>query len=446
MSNETTFIELAKEFQEIVNNIANFDTENEMLTFIKKEDIVHNSINEFLGPPEDKSEEKNIIDQYYSKQELTVWKDEFMDGLKGSLKRIYKIQTLGEKLDLQKNFCPGGFSTEGDIAANLKCHNRNLNLMLSNLIKKNDLEIVISNEALDMGERLGRDKEIDTKMLLIGNQKEYYSFSSSKGSSEERLGLAIKAGEDYGLGEIIFKGNMYYTIHLPSIDYAERNKASENFFKYQVLLSASNPELSPFSKLLTAMGVSGETFGGFAGDLNLYPTVQNNEKETVLRKDVQKTIDDFKLVLFTAKHKINKPGRSKIHDQWHKIKEEEEVDQFMNDSLVVVEKFDDQFSYKNFAKQNLNICVFCPETDEHPPISFNCKGEQKKYYPFTTTVKDKNKCIDVPLMITDHFVVRGKSVAIYSGADGDGMGNEVKKFLNIIPYSGDDYDKKKMRK
>jgi len=327
------------------------------------------------------------------------------------LERLYKIQMIGEYLNYQNKFCPGGFNTEGEIGENLLEHNKGLTAAIKELIK-NTKVLVISNEALDMVDK----RKIDNTKMIQHAKKEYFSFSSKDGLETEPK----KHGDN--TSKITIGRKAYYSQHLPSLKYEEREEASAKYFE----------EGGAFDTFLDSVK---KNFGGFAGDINLYPaTVSDNSWK--LRGSVLNILKKYNLVLFTAKHKINKNARARFQDQWHKVKEGGNTEpDFRSDSLIVVEPFDEKKDYNVFASENPNICVFLP-SGEHKNVS----GEIKKYQPFT--FKDGDKL----LMITDHFVVKGTDISIFSGADGDGKGLKPKKFIGLDPqpYVGDDHDQKKM--
>ena len=72
------------------------------------------------------------------------------DGrFKAKKKDIYKFQILGESVEYQKKFCPGGYATKNNQGKNMKKHLKELNNILKKLYKNTD-KIIFSNEAFDL--------------------------------------------------------------------------------------------------------------------------------------------------------------------------------------------------------------------------------------------------------------------------------------------------------
>jgi hypothetical protein len=226
----------------------------------------------------------------------------------------------------------------------------------------------------------------------------------------------------------------YYTVHPKSKEESAREALSNKYVK-------------SLSSTIQAFQEEEGTFGGFAGDINVYLLTQYKpgDKTIQLRDGVMTILQDRKLILTVAADTINKNSRDIINDQWHKIAEEVEeaekqhsldakdvpwsldilkrsLDQprFVRDSLMVLEPYDAErhgtttkLMSHSFGDTTLKMCRFVPgsaTTIEHTPVNVQ---------PFSKSC------------ITDHIPVIGDQVAIYSGADADGVGNEAKKFSLI---------------
>ena len=410
---ENEAIRVSLEYQKKIEAIQE-KLENKSVDFIKEKmgeilsDLSHNSLREMFSDIDTGLTYNNL--EAYSERLQDDW-DKKKDAQE-KLKRLYKIQMIGEALKYQNQFCPGGFNTEGEIGRNLQIHNEGLNKGIEELIKNTEV-LVISNEALDMDNR-----NIPNTKMIKHAKKEYFSFSSKDGLETEPE--TVNETSKITIGE-----KTYYSQHLPSLKYEKREEASVDYFKNG----------GAFDNFL---GSVTENFGGFAGDINLYPaTFSDNSWK--LRPSVLNILKKYNLVLFTAKHKINKNARARFQDQWHKVKEGGNTEpEFRSDSLIVVEPFDGKKEYERFATDNPNICVFLPSGEGSP---IEVPGEIKEYQPFT--FKDDNGKL---LMITDHFVVKGTDISIFSGADADGKGLKPKKFIGLDPppYVEADQDQQKM--
>ena len=99
------------------------------------------------------------------------------------------------------------------------------------------------------------------------------------------------------------------------------------------------------------------------------------------------------------------------------LEENEEKARLCPDSLVVLEPYEKDFSYEKLRENGLGA---------KQDIFFPCGKKwiqkiEKPQNPFGNE------------FIMDHIPVRGQFVSILNGADGDGTGNEAKKFLGIRP-------------
>ena len=410
----TTLLNIAKENG---NNTQQFIANNFNLEFVQK--------NLLKDLPDDVKKKFNEVT--FKKTIQTIKK-----RVKTKANDIYKIQSLSEQLEFQKNICPGGMRYDGDYGQKLKDHSDNLNTLLNELMQRClNKKIVISNEALRLkllektekqpnggNGRLNKDLQEKTIMLNTKNKEWFSCTGENIGEyAMQEIGKENEKPEVYSCGVVDKNEKKYYTSHFSSIKEKDRKTKSNEFAK--TLLGQF------IEKLKKHAADNDKTFGGFAGDINLYLT---NDDNTTLRDGVQAVLDKHNLVLIVAGNKIDKNARPAIHDQWHKIeKEYNPAPRYVNDSLVVLENYDNTklADYEKLSKKNeengREMNVFLPakkteETEIAKKFIFNGGTNQVSSF-------DNKHCI------TDHNIVEGLELCIFSGADGDGIGNKVKKFL-----------------
>jgi len=377
-------------------------------------------------------------------EELSRFNTIFSDNLTQIKKRIeqkgikdlYKIQMLGEALEFQKQFCPGGFKTGGDFGEKLKSHLGGLDSLLMNLLEERSTKIIVSNEALNMPKRLGDLKSgvspipipspstnSITNNLVGVIPKEKFSVTYLDG--ELLTHPVVLHGETFLAIQEPKDKKLYFTSHFSSISESERDEESNKFClcKLDDLIKKlcihsykkhhedeDEDEDEDESKL--GKEELKQHFGGFAGDVNLYLTQDDGN---TLRQGVQKILDNYNLVLVTSSHSINKNVRDSIQEQWHKIPQTAKLGSlekhYVNDSLIVIEPYhkEKKDEYERLSKEK-HFNIFMPNSEVF------------------TNKREKKESFDSEFCITDHFIVEGLKLCVFSGADADGVGNNAKRF------------------
>lgn len=314
---------------------------------------------------------------------------------------LYKVQTFGELLEYQARFCPAGFHNnlknliqnhESSFLSPETETENSLSSLYSQL--KEQGKIIFSNEALS--DSFLKDKQ-KTYYNLEQVGDEYFSVFHSNGFT----------GTEDGTHWYIEDGaKKYYTAHYSSL--AERE-------------GASNEWCENLSTLLGKLNSDG-SFGGFAGDINLYVTKKTYGESFDLRAGVAEALKKHNCTLTIPFHLLNKDAfRNEINDQWHKVgksalekeaRGNQEVAKPTLDSLVIIEPYVDGFKYNELANEFHQV-FFLPDKTIIKPE----EETQEVKQPFNW--KDGT--------VTDHFLVVGSKLAIYSGADIHGKGNKAKK-------------------
>ena len=355
------------------------------------------------------------------------YKDEYEDNNK-----MYKIQNIAAGLRFQRRFAPGGFRSK--YSNHIKIHqDGGAKEIIENL---DEAKIIFSNEAFGEEKYPSEGKQTTYLIPKIPahdtfdvspnkpvvkfegkeeKNKEFFSLTTHRtNQSVTELRVVKEPDSTEGYTMALINGKYYFTSHFASIEAKEREKESEkfasvglrNFLKMLFKKSGIDPKYSNVK----------QKFGGFAGDINLYLTQDDG---TTLRDGVRAVLQDFDLVLFTAAHKINKGTRAVVQEQWQKIKGEEEKDEFVNDSLIVIEPYSRGYNYR-LIPCHMNIFF---------PKSSRISEERKEYEPFGMGYYNASKQLkedEDKVIISDHFYVQGKDLIIFSGADMDGIGNEHK--------------------
>ena len=352
---------------------------------------------------------------------------EKLTALQNRLKKkendLYKVQTFGELLEYQSRFCPAGFHNnlknfiqEHENSFLLPKGENNLSSEYSKL--KAQGKIIFSNEALS-DSFLKDEQKAEYKLQDVGN--EYFSVFHSNGFTGTEDGTHW-----YVEDKTEDKTKKYYTAHYSSL--AERE-------------GASNIWCNNLSKLLGELKSDGN-FGGFAGDINLYVTRETDGTLFQLRDGVDKALNDYNCSLTIPFNLLNKDAfRNEINDQWHKVgksalkketKGTQEVAKPTLDSLVIIEPYvyKDKFDYQKLANEYQQV-IFLPNGKGTVMPDGNGVSKEKKPFKW----EDRT--------VTDHFLVVGRKLAIYSGADIHGIGNKAKKTThyegkNMTLYEGNE--------
>ena len=365
------------------------------------------------------SSEKEIFSQL-SKEAEEKTRELIKESIEQTLERMatngnssHKLQAVFGPLAYQKYFAPGGFKQTELFKKHQENFQKKLSFFIKNACSLNGEHIVFSNEALDI-KRYPQTKY--ETILKRGGSKEFYAATFLKEGSEVKHQRKLFR-ENYFL-EIKRKNHVFFTSHFSSIKEEDREERSEFFcqkrLKKLILLLKEEAEGIPFS---------------FSGDINLY-FFQGKERGRFLRKEVLKLLKEENLVLITSSGMINKSTRPKLHDQWHKVnlEENEENIKLRPDSLVVLEPYEKNFSYEKLRENGLGAKqdIFFPNGESW------VQKVSKPQNPFGEE------------FIMDHIPIRGQLVSILNGADGDGTGNEAKKFLGLKPSFTEDSSYKKL--
>ena len=327
-------------------------------------------------------------------------------GQKEKENDLYKVQTFGELLEYQARFCPAGFHNNlkkliqnhesSFLSPETKTEN-NLSSLYSHL--KAQGKIIFSNEALS--DSFLPEEQKDEYKLQDVNNESFSVFHSIgfNGFTETNKGR-------HWYVEDKTNNKKYYTAHYSSL--ADRK-------------DASNEWCENLSTLLGKLN-SDENFGGFAGDINLYVTEKTYGESFDLRAGVAEALKKHNCTLTIPFHLLNKDAfRNEINDQWHKVgksalekeaRGNQEVAKPTLDSLVIIEPYVDGFKYNELANEFHQV-FFLPNKTKIKPK----EETQEVKQPFNW--RDGT--------VTDHFLVVGSKLAIYSGADIHGIGNKAKK-------------------
>ena len=328
---------------------------------------------------------------------------------------LYKLQKIGELVNYQTKFCPGGFRTDLGISAHMdQLFNRGA---LEKIYKDRREKIIFSIEALKLNKKTYPGYHLtDTDLNDIS------SVCARGVKSFENLEMR---GNVYLLATI---GNtIYFASHYSSI--INRETQSDIF-------------CLGLSKLIDSFGRAakkrGAVFGGFAGDINLYVLKLSRDRRTArLRAGVQEALNKHNLVLIAPKNLINKGEiRSDIHDQWHKVGKQyvnskTKGNNYMLDSMIILEKYQENRTadYIKLARKS-NTYIFFPDNSKETNFtSKNGFGEPEEKMPYILFNKDRTmNCI------TDHFFVEGLTLCVYNGADAHGIGNPVKSLVPTMNF------------
>lgn len=330
---------------------------------------------------------------------------------------LYKVQTFGELLEYQARFCPAGF--HNNLKNLIQNHESsflspetetNLSSVYSDL--KAQGKIIFSNEALS-DSFLTEEQKAEYKLQNVDNESFSVFHSNGFTGTEDRT---------HWYFEDKTENKKYYTAHYSSL--AERE-------------DASNEWCGNLSTLLEELNRD-KNFGGFAGDINLYVTKNPYDESFDLRAGVAEALKIHNCTLTIPFNLLNKDAfRNEINDQWHKVgksalekeaRDNQEVAKPTLDSLVIIEPFVDGFKYNELANDYQQV-IFLPNKTKIKP-------KEK-----TQEVKNPFKWEDGT--VTDHFLVVGRKLAIYSGADIHGIGNKAKKTThykdnNMTLYEGNE--------
>jgi len=322
-------------------------------------------------------------------------------GQKEKENDLYKVQTFGELLEYQARFCPAGFHNnlkkliQNHESSFLSPETKNsLSSLYSKL--KGQGKIIFSNEALS-DSFLPVGQKAEYKLQDVDN--EYFSVFHSNEFTGTEDGT-------HWYVEDKTNNKKYYTAHYSSL--ADRK-------------DASNEWCENLSTLLDNLN-NDDSFGGFAGDINLYVTKNPYDESFDLRAGVAEALEEHNCTLTIPFHLLNKDAfRNEINDQWHKVgksalekeaRGNQEVAKPTLDSLVIIEPYVDGFKYNELANEFHQV-FFLPNKTKIKPE----EETQEVKQPFNW--KDGT--------VTDHFLVVGSKLAIYSGADIHGKGNKAKK-------------------
>lgn len=352
----------------------------------------------------------------------------------------YKVQMFGELLQLQGQFFPGGFAQwlRGNIKSHIPWIDRKE--LEGGLMEEYEKlaeagKFVFSNEALDGSRFLSEEERESYKLHKFG--KEFNSvFPSSNGLQEFTID-----NETYSYIEKFVEGEeqppaKYYTSHYSSS--SERDVASNKWCKN-------------LSSLLDELKENGK-FGGFAGDINLYVTIDTRGGNFELRNGVQEALTNHNCTLTVPYHLLDKDTfRNKVHDQWHKVGKENEPaaaggtpvaggeQPGQLDSLIIIEPYVKGFDYQTLANSCHQVFFLPPIRNPDDSVSTNPDGSVsvRVIKPKDESNQDIEQVTKTPFnwghrTVTDHFLVEGVNIAIHSGADIHGIGNAAKslKVLN----------------
>lgn len=383
----------------------------------------------------------------------------------GDIVDFYKLQSLGEVLEYQKHVCPGGFDIQkigfddDSKEYNFNNHVQHLNEILDSFYENSKCDVIFSNEALDLKTRLNESTEWNHELVDMSPLKENYSFSY-KNDTENVEQYVFNFDGNFYL--VVVKGDKYYlTSHFSSIKEFDREDKSKKFCEnLDEFITGLKKKANEYSE--------NKKFGGFAGDINLYLVKDGVNGEFVLREGVENALRNHDLFLTIAPYKLNKQIRADIQDQWHKIETGEKPNPKLSyDSLIVLEPEPEQLPR---APQDTVPTASEPEPIPEPEpepktyldklVHFKKLKGAKVYSQFVNWLSrtnmlvfakynqyqlQKSKLVAEPFKpfvydkqqnegcITDHIAVSGYKLAVYSGADGDGIGNGAKKFTQGLP-------------
>ena len=390
---------IINEFKPIINNdkfvkkLHNYLYKNKKLE--KKrinifKNLLINNLKSQLGLKMYKKYENKILD-LFSKA----------DGrFKAKKKDIYKFQILGESVEYQKKFCPGGYTTKNNQGKNMKKHLKELNNILKKLYKNTD-KIIFSNEAFNLKKRKVLSKNNNLHEFEVKNRNKITEILNVVNKNKVNTKLNIVFNNETYWG-VEYDSTYYWTSHFSSIQLDQRYKKSVEYSK-------------KISDVIYKLKENNRKFGGFAGDINLYlaggKNISNNNNK--LKKGIKKMLDEHNCILITSSNNRNNNIRSIIHSQWSKIKLKNNKDYFTHDTLIIIEPFDENRinDYKNISKKK-NINIYLPHNNG------NIINKRKDTQIFTKGY------------ITDHHIIYGLKMIVYSGADADGYGNKSKMFSN----------------
>ena len=219
---------IMNEFKPIINNskfinkLHNYLYKNKKLEKKKInifKNFLINNLKSQLGLKMYKKYENKILDLFITASER----------FKRKKKDIYKFQILGESVEYQKKFCPGGYATRNNQGKNMKKHLIELNNILKNVYKNLD-KVIFSNEALNLKKRkvLSKKSKLQEFEVKNGNKITEILNVVYKNNSNKKLNKIFNNETYWGID---YNSKYYWTAHFSSIPLNQRYKNSVEYSK-----------------------------------------------------------------------------------------------------------------------------------------------------------------------------------------------------------------------